>query len=95
MASYSNINAKLEGSVLIRIKTVELWILHPAAEPQDEVEGALLLDVVVGESAPVLQLLPGEDQPLLIRRNPLLVLNKHRIIRFNPSRRSAARGQPT
>ena len=84
-----------EGSVLIRIKTVELWILHPAAEPQDEVEGALLLDVVVGESAPVLQLLPGEDQPLLIRRNPLLVLNKHRIIRFNPSRRSAARSQPT
>merc|ERR1719442_210523 len=64
-----------EGSVLIRIKTVELWILHPAAEPQDEVEGALLLYVVVGESAPVLQLLPGEDQPLLIRRNPLLVLD--------------------
>merc|ERR1719291_573793 len=64
-----------EGSVLIRIKTVQLWILHPAAEPQDEVKGALLLDVVVGESAPVLQLLPGEDQPLLIRRNPLLVLD--------------------
>merc|ERR1719291_398591 len=64
-----------EGSVLLRIKSVELWILHSAAEPQDEVEGALLLDVVVGESAPVLQLLPGEDQPLLIRRNPLLVLD--------------------
>ena len=65
-----------EGSVLIRIKTVELWILLPAAEPQDEVEGALLLYVVVGESAPVLQLLPGEDKPLLIRRNPLLVLRQ-------------------
>merc|ERR1719291_838195 len=64
-----------EGSVLLRIKSVELWILHSAAEPQDEVEGALLLYVVVGESAPVLQLLPGEDEPLLIRRNPLLVLD--------------------
>ena len=63
-----------EGSVLIRIKTVELWILLPAAEPQDEVEGALLLDVVVGESAPVLQLLPGEDEPLLVRGDTLLVL---------------------
>ena len=69
--------------------------LHPAAEPQDEVEGALLLDVVVGESAPVLQLLPGEDKPLLIWRNTFLVLNKRRIIRFNPSRRSASRSQPT
>ena len=49
-------------------------ILLSAAEPQDEVEGALLLDVVVGEGAPVLQLLPGEDQSLLVRRNTLLVL---------------------
>ena len=48
--------------------------LHPAAEPQDEVEGALLLDIVVGESAPVLQLLPGEDEPLLVRGDTLLVL---------------------
>ena len=63
-----------EGSVLIRIKTVELWILHPAAEPQDEVEGALLLDVVIRESSSVLELLPGKDQPLLVRWNPLLIL---------------------
>ena len=76
MASYSNINAKLEGSVLIRIKTVELWILHPAAEPQDEVEGALLLDVVVGEGSPVLKLFSSEDKPLLVRRNPLLILKQ-------------------
>ena len=60
-------------------------ILHSAAESQDEVKGALLLDVVVGEGAPVLQLLPGEDEPLLIWRNTFLVLNKRRIIRFNPS----------
>ena len=48
--------------------------LHSAAEPQDEVEGALLLDVVVGEGAPILQLLPRKDQPLLVRWNPLLIL---------------------
>ena len=48
--------------------------LHPAAEPQDEVEGAFLLDVVVGEGAAVLQLLAGEDQPLLVRGDPLLIL---------------------
>jgi len=35
----------------------------------------LLLDVVVGESSSVLQLLAGEDQSLLIWRNSLLVLD--------------------
>ena len=44
-------------------------------------EGALLLDVVVGEGAPVLQLLPGKDESLLIGRNPLLVLNKRVVVR--------------
>jgi hypothetical protein len=34
------------------------------------VERGLLLDVVVGESAAILQLLTGEDQTLLVRRNP-------------------------
>ena len=41
----------------------------PPAQTQDEVEGRLLLDVVVGEGAAVLELLPGEDQALLIGRN--------------------------
>jgi hypothetical protein len=38
-------------------------------------EGRLLLDVVVGKSAAVLELLAGEDQALLVRRDALLVLN--------------------
>ena len=50
--------------------------LHPAAEPQDEVEGALLLDVVVGEGSPILKLFSSEDKPLLVRRNPLLILKQ-------------------
>ena len=38
-------------------------------------KGALLLDVVVGEGAAVLELLAGEDQALLVRRDALLVLD--------------------
>jgi len=38
-------------------------------------ESGLLLDVVVAESATILELLPSEDQPLLVRGNPLLVLD--------------------
>ncbi len=44
-------------------------------QAENQVEGGLLLDVVVGESTPVLQLFAGEDQSLLIRRNPLLILD--------------------
>jgi len=38
-------------------------------------EGGLLLDVIIGQSATVLELLSGEDQTLLIRWDSLLVLN--------------------
>ena len=38
-------------------------------------KGALLLNVVVGESAAVLELLPRKDQALLVRRDALLVLD--------------------
>merc|ERR1719186_348146 len=49
--------------------------LHTTPEPEDEVEGRFLLDVVVGQSPAVFQLLPSEDKPLLVWRNPLLVLD--------------------
>jgi len=38
-------------------------------------ESALLLDVVVGQSAAIFQLFTGEDQPLLIWGNSFLVLD--------------------
>ena len=47
----------------------------PATQTQDQVDGRLLLDVVVGQGTVVLQLLAGEDEPLLIRRDRLLVLD--------------------
>ena len=38
-------------------------------------QGCFLLDVVVGQSAPVFQLLSSKDQSLLIWRNTFLVLD--------------------
>ena len=49
--------------------------LHTTAETEDEMEGRLLLDVVIRESAAVLELLSGEDQTLLIGRDALLILD--------------------
>merc|ERR1719234_827277 len=44
-----------------------LPLLGTSPQPEDEVEGGLLLDVVVGQSPAILQLLAGKDQPLLVR----------------------------
>ena len=38
-------------------------------------EGGLLLDVVVGQGATILELLAGKDQSLLIGRDALLILD--------------------
>ena len=51
-----------------------LPLLGTTPEPEHKVKCALLLDVVVGQSASVLQLFPSKDQPLLVRGNPLLIL---------------------
>merc|ERR1711874_340251 len=48
---------------------------HASPESENQVKSALLLDVVVGESSSVLQLLASEDQPLLIWGDSLLVLD--------------------
>ena len=61
--------------------------LHPAAKPQDEVEGALLLDVVIRESSSVFELLPGENEPLLVRGDALLVLKQTRVYEDKHNRR--------
>jgi len=49
--------------------------LHSATEPEDQVEGALLLDVVVRKGSAVLQLLSGKDESLLVWGDTLLVLD--------------------
>merc|ERR1739838_962353 len=49
--------------------------LHTSPQSEHKMEGALLLDVVVGEGSSVLQLLASEDQSLLIWGDSLLVLD--------------------
>ena len=52
-----------------------LALLGATTETQDQVKSRLLLDVVVGEGAAIFELLAGEDQALLVRRNAFLVLD--------------------
>eukprot|EP00953_Heterococcus_sp_UTEX-ZZ885_P035472 18313-Heterococcus_DN1.PRE.3 len=46
-----------------------------STETQHQVQSALLLDVVVAQSAAILELLASEDETLLIRGDALLVLD--------------------
>ncbi len=48
---------------------------HAAAQGQQQVQRALLLDVAVGEGAAVLQLLARKDEALLVGGDALLVLD--------------------
>jgi hypothetical protein len=47
----------------------------PISPTTHQVKSALLLDVVIRERPPILQLLAGKDQALLVRRDALLVLD--------------------
>ena len=49
--------------------------LHASTQTQHQVQGGLLLDVVVSQSAAILELLAGKDQALLVRGDALLVLD--------------------
>merc|ERR1719319_964092 len=46
-----------------------------SAQTQHQMQSRLLLDVVIGEGAPILELLSREDQSLLLGRDSFLVLN--------------------
>ena len=48
---------------------------YPSSVPSHGCDIAYLLDVVVGESTAILELLAGEDQALLVRWNALLILD--------------------
>merc|ERR550525_96386 len=55
--------------------TIVLWSLLSSPQSQHQVQRRLFLNIVVRQSPPILQLLAGKDQPLLFRRDPLLILN--------------------
>ena len=57
------------------ISTATNFIYTTTTEAQHQVEGRLLLDVVVGEGAAILELLARKDQALLVRGDALLVLD--------------------
>ena len=52
-----------------------LPLLSSSTKTEDQVQGGFLLDVVIGESTSILQLLSSEDQTLLIRGDSLLILD--------------------
>jgi len=54
------------------------------------VQRALLLDVVVGQRAAILELLAGEDQALLVRGNTLLVWRVVSLLQMVTSVRACA-----
>merc|ERR1712157_240965 len=49
--------------------------LHTTSESQDEMESGFLLDVVVGESSSILELLTSEDESLLVWWDTFLILD--------------------
>ena len=49
--------------------------LHPTTQTEDQMERGLFLDVVIRKSATIFELLSGENQTLLIRGDPFLVLD--------------------
>jgi len=65
----------IEGDGLARQRLHEDLHTRTATKAKNEVKGGLLLDVVVSESATILELLASEDEALLVRRNAFLVLN--------------------
>jgi hypothetical protein len=66
--------------------------LHATAETEDQVEGGLLLDVVVAQGAAILKLLASEDEALLVRGNALLVCGV--LLVTKDARRPAAWDKP-
>merc|ERR1712115_473276 len=49
--------------------------LHTSSQSENQMQGAFLLDVVIGESSSILKLLSSKDQPLLVWGNSFLILD--------------------
>jgi hypothetical protein len=65
----------LVGDALGGGEDLLLALLGASPQAKDKVEGRLLLDVVVGKGAAILELLARKDEALLIRGDSLLVLD--------------------
>ena len=49
--------------------------LHATTQAEDQMEGGLLLDVIVGQGAAILELLASEDETLLLGPDGVLILD--------------------
>jgi hypothetical protein len=56
-------------AVVLGSKSLQGRFNDTTTETEDQVQGGLLLDVVVGQSAAILELLTSKDKTLLVRRN--------------------------
>ena len=65
-------------AVILLRQHAERRLDNATAKAKHQMERRLLLDVVVGQSAAILQLLAGEDQTLLIGWNAFFVLKRER-----------------
>ena len=65
----------LPGFTPMRLLFANVRERHAATETKDEMECGFFLDIVVPKRAAVLELLAGEDDPLLVRWYTLLVLD--------------------
>jgi len=52
-----------------------LPLLSATTESEDEVQGGLLLDIIVAQGPAIFKLLAGKDESLLIRRDSFFVLD--------------------
>merc|ERR1711981_1358922 len=68
-------NMKFDFLLLVLGVSLLLTLLASSTKTEDKVQGGLLLDVVILQSATILELLAREDEALLIRRDALLVLD--------------------
>jgi hypothetical protein len=66
-----------------------LALATASAQPQHEMNGRLLLNVVVPDRLGVVQLLAVKDEPLLLGRDPLLVLDLGLDLRMKPGDRQS------
>jgi hypothetical protein len=48
--------------------------LHTAAQTKHQVEGGFFLDIIVRKGTPIFQLLPSEDEALLVRWNAVKII---------------------
>jgi hypothetical protein len=61
--------------IILNKNVVKLTDLHTTTKAEYEVKGGLLLNVVIAQGAAILELFASEDETLLVRWDPFLVLD--------------------